>query len=75
VCACVSIQASRASATVRPSLGAGGATVSSAAARCASRFVPRTVRLTCCGRPLSSLPTNTRTSHTPGLRSRMVAMR
>ena len=41
---------------------------------CSLRLVPRTVRLTCFGRPCSSLPTNTRTSHTPGDRSRIVAM-
>ena len=50
----VSSQASRASATVRPPLAAGGATVSSAATRCAWRFVPWTVRLTWVGRPRSS---------------------
>ena len=44
------------------------------ATRWASFFVPRTVRLTCVGRPRSSRPVKARTSHTPGLRSRTVAM-
>lgn len=45
-----------------------------AARRIASRLVPRTVRLVCTGRPAAPRPVNTRTSHTPGLGSRMVTI-
>ena len=51
-----------------------GLSVISAAARSASRFVPRTVRLTWVGRPESLLPVKPLTSQTPGCRSRTVAM-
>jgi hypothetical protein len=51
----------------------GALTVISAASRCASFFVPRTVRLTWIGRPNWSRPAKQRTSQTPGCRSRMVA--
>jgi len=48
-------------------------TVNSAARRCASFFVPRTVRLSWTGRPFWFRPTKARTSQTPGCRSRIVA--
>ena len=48
---------------------------SSAARRCASRLPPCTVRDSCVGRPRASVPVKTRTSHTPGRFSRIVAMR
>src|SRR5581483_5010866 len=64
----------RSSATVALAARVTGRTVSSAATRWASFFVPRTVRPTWVGRPRSSRPVKARTSHTPGLRSRMVAM-
>lgn len=47
--------------------------MSSAATRSASFFVPRTVRETCVGEPSGERPVKARTSHTPGLRSRIVA--
>jgi hypothetical protein len=46
---------------------------SCAANRCASRLPPWTVRDICVGRPRASAPVNTRTSHTPGRFSRIVA--
>jgi excisionase family DNA binding protein len=64
----------RPGATVALAARVTGRTVSSAATRRASLFVPRTVRLTCVGRPRSSRPVKALTSHTPGLRSRTVAM-
>ena len=64
----ISSQASSTSATVIAALRDGGTTVSSAATRCAARLLPCTVRLTWRGVPRSSLPTKTRTSHTPGVR-------
>jgi hypothetical protein len=51
----------------------GALTVISAARRCASFFVPRTVRLNWIGRPLWSRPAKKRTSQMPGCRSRIVA--
>jgi hypothetical protein len=51
----------------------GALTVISAARRCASFLVPRTVRLIWTGRPFWSRPAKERISQTPGRRSRMVA--
>src|SRR5947209_2844394 len=65
-------EASR-SKTVRPAARVGCLASRLLATRIASRFVPRTVRLACVGRPRSSRPLKTRTSHTPGRRWRTVA--
>jgi hypothetical protein len=63
------------SATRRPAGLASPAFASSCAASFwASRLPPRTVRDIWVGRPRASAPANTRTSHTPGRFSRIVAM-
>ena len=63
------------SATVRPPADERGPASNSAATFCAARLPPRTVRLTCVGFPRLSRPVKTRTSHTPGRFSRIVATR
>ena len=70
-----SIHASSTSSTLRPAGDAlPGPTFNEAAIRCVSRLPPRTVREICVGRTRASLPVKTRTSHTPGFFSRIVAM-
>ena len=69
-------QASSTSLTDRPPGAARAEPASiSAATRWASRLPPWTVLDSWVGRPWASVPVNTRTSHTFGRRSRMVAMR
>ena len=76
--ACTNPRSVRASSpTCRPPSGpwhpAGGKIRAGAPSRNASRLPPRTVTAVWVGRPVPLRPVKTRTCHTPGLRSRMVA--